>query len=74
MQVLYLESSKAELNVDLDRWVWFTGLTNDTDEEKRQPNQQNQTNQHKSTSKDLDKPALLLSKVTWEGLQRSGHK
>ena len=63
-----LESSNAELNVNLDRRIWFTGLAYDADEKKRQPDQHNQPNQHKATSKDLDKPALLLSKVTWESL------
>lgn len=66
---IYLESSNAELDVNLDRRVWFTGLAYDADEKKRQPDQHNQPNQYKATSKDLDKPALLLSKVTWEGLK-----
>ena len=67
--IVDLESSNAELDVNLDRRVWFTGLAYDADEKKRQPDQHNQPNQHKATSKDLDKPALLLSKVTWEGLK-----
>ena len=69
-----LESSNAEFDVNLDRRVCFTGLPYDTDQKKRQPDQHNQPNQHKATSKDLDKPALLLPKVTWKGLQRRGSK